>query len=92
MRSYCIPIYAPHPVAAHAWLNEWLEPSVEAGAVAELQLPVPLEQARPLIDSDAGREPGHLPAAAGAGPEHRAVDLGTTGQQRRDQIWAELTG
>ena len=23
VQSYCIPIYAPHPVAAHAWLNEW---------------------------------------------------------------------
>ena len=91
VRSYCIPIYAPHPVAAHAWLNEWLEPSVEAGAVGELRLPVPLEQARPLIDPKLAANPAICPPlpvlALSIEPS-----ISDAGQQRRDQIWAELTG
>ena len=91
VRSYCIPIYAPHPVAAHAWLNEWLQPSVEAGAVGELRLPVPLEQARPLIDPTLAANPAICPPlpvlALSIEPS-----ISEQGQQRRDQIWTELTG
>ncbi len=29
-RCYCIPVYAPDPVSAHAWLNHTLEPAVAA--------------------------------------------------------------
>jgi hypothetical protein len=78
-------------VAAHAWLNEWLEPSVEAGAVAELRLPVPLEQARPLIAPALAANPAICPPlpvlAVSIEPS-----ISEQGQQRRDQIWAELTG
>jgi hypothetical protein len=78
-------------VAAHAWLNEWLEPSVEAGAVDELRLPVPLEQARPLIDTKLAANPAICPPlpvlAVSIEPS-----FSDAGQQRRDQIWAELTG
>jgi hypothetical protein len=78
-------------VAAHAWLNEWLEPSVEAGAVAELRLPVPLEQARPLIEPKLAANPAICPPlpvlALSIEPS-----ISDAGQQRRDQIWAELTG
>jgi spermidine/putrescine-binding protein len=91
VRSYCIPVYAPHPVAAHAWLNEWLEPSVEAGAVAELRLPVPLEQARPLIDPSLAANPAicpPLPVLA----KSIEPSISDQGQQRRDQIWTELAG
>ena len=70
------PHLRPAPGGRARVAEQWLEPSVEAGAVAELRLPVPLEQARPLIDPKLAAEPGHLPAAAGAGPQHRADDLG----------------
>ena len=30
VRCYCIPLYAPHPVSAHAWLNHTLDPAVAA--------------------------------------------------------------
>ena len=29
-RCYCIPVYAPDPVSAHAWLNHTLDPSIAA--------------------------------------------------------------
>jgi spermidine/putrescine transport system substrate-binding protein len=91
VRSYCIPIYAPHPVAAHAWLNEWLQPSIEAGAVAELLLPVPLEQARPLIRPELAANQAlcpPLPVLANSIQPSISAD----GQDRRDQIWTDLTG
>ena len=34
VRSWTIPIYAPHPVSANAWLANALNPAVAAGAVA----------------------------------------------------------
>ena len=30
VRCYCIPLYAPDPVSAHAWLNHTLDPAVAA--------------------------------------------------------------
>jgi spermidine/putrescine transport system substrate-binding protein len=90
VRSYCIPAYAPHPVAAHAWLENWLEPVVEAGSMSELQLPVPLVQARTLIDplllgNEAICPP--LPALANCIQPAISVD----GAAQRAQIWSELT-
>jgi spermidine/putrescine-binding protein len=90
VRSYCIPAYAPHPAAAHAWLENWLEPVVEAGSMSELQLPVPLVQARTLIDpsllaNEAICPP--LPALANCIEPSISID----GAALRAQIWSELT-
>jgi spermidine/putrescine-binding protein len=90
VRSYCIPAYAPHPAAAHAWLENWLEPVVEAGSMSELQLPVPLVQARTLIDpsllaNEAICPP--LPALANCIEPSISID----GAAQRAQIWSELT-
>jgi spermidine/putrescine transport system substrate-binding protein len=91
VRSYCIPVYAPHPAAAHAWLENWLEPVVEAGSMSELQLPVPLAQARALIDPSLLANQAicpPLPALANCIEPSISVD----GAALRAQIWSELTG
>ena len=91
VRSYCIPVYAPHPVAAHAWLNEWLQPSIEAGAVAELRLPVPLDQARPLIRPTLAANQALCPPLP-ALTKSIQPSISSDGQARRDEIWTGLTG
>jgi spermidine/putrescine transport system substrate-binding protein len=54
--NWCIPVNAPHPVAAHAWINWLLEPST---AVAEMNyhnypIPIPaaLAQMPPSLKND----------------------------------------
>ena len=88
-RSYCIPIYAPHPVAAHAWLDHWLDLSVELAAVDELHVPAPLVAAgAPLTSGLAHNQAVAPPPAALAASVQ--PDISPDGRQMRDQIWAEL--
>jgi len=89
VRSYCIPIYAPHPVAALAWINNWLEPSIEAGAARELRRAVPLSQARPLMHPGLVLNEAICPPltalAKSIQPSYSA-----DGTDRRARIWSEL--
>jgi spermidine/putrescine transport system substrate-binding protein len=41
-RCYCIPIFAPDPVSAHAWLNHTLEPTVAAAETRFTQRATPV--------------------------------------------------
>jgi spermidine/putrescine transport system substrate-binding protein len=89
LRSYCIPIYAPHPVAAHAWLDQWLDLSVELSAVDELHVPAPLVAAGAPLTS------GLAPNQAVAPPPTALAasiqpDISADGRLMRDQIWTEL--
>jgi len=89
VRSYCIPIYAPHPVSAHAWLEHWLDASVEIAAVDQLRTPAPLVVAgAPLTFELAGNEAVAPPAAALAASVQ--PDISADGREMRDQIWTEL--
>jgi spermidine/putrescine-binding protein len=89
LRSYCIPAYAPHPVAAHAWLENWLDPAVEAAVLDESRVPVPLLEARTtlpgsLLDNQAVCPPTAALAAS------VQPDVSANGRLLRDQIWTEL--
>ena len=48
-QSWCIPIYAPHPVSANAWLAHAIDPVTAAGAVRATGLASPVDAARPLV-------------------------------------------
>lgn len=89
LRSYCIPIYAPHPVAAHAWLNHWLDPTVELASVDELHIPAPLVAAGAPLTLDIAYNQAVSPPpdalAASIQP-----DISAAGREMRDQIWQEL--
>lgn len=89
LQSYCIPVYAPHPVAAHAWLENWLDPAVEAAVLAQAHVPVPLLEARTalpgtVLDNQAVCPP---PDALAASVQ---PDISANGRLLRDQIWTEL--
>jgi len=90
VRSYAIPAYAPHPVAAHAWLQNWLQPVVEAGSLSELQIPVPLEQARALIDPALAANQAICPPVTALQASIEPV-ISADGEAARQQIWTELT-
>ncbi|MDX6522386.1 MAG: spermidine/putrescine transport system substrate-binding protein [Gaiellales bacterium] len=89
LRSYCIPVYAPHPVVAHAWLENWLDPSVEAPVLARSRVPVPLLEARAslpgtVLDNQAVCPPSEALAAS------VQPNISAEGRLLRDQIWTEL--
>ena len=90
VRSYAIPAYAPHPVAAHAWLQNWLQPVVEAGSMSELQLPVPLLQARALIDPALAANEAICPPIPPLQASIQPV-ISADGEAARQQIWTSLT-
>ena len=89
LRSYCIPVYAPHPVAAHAWLENWLEPGVEATDLATSRIPVPLLEARAALSSTLLDNQAVCPPAAALAASVQP-DISAAGRQLRDQIWTEL--
>jgi spermidine/putrescine-binding protein len=43
--NWCIPASAPHPVAAHAWINWLLEPAVAVGEMNYHNYPIPIPAA-----------------------------------------------
>ena len=90
VRSYAIPAYAPHPVAAHAWLQNWLQPVVEAGSMSELKLPVPLTQARALIDPTLAANQAICPPISALQASAQPV-ISADGEAARQQIWSNLT-
>jgi spermidine/putrescine-binding protein len=90
VRSYAIPAYAPHPVAAHAWLQNWLQPVVEAGSMSELQLPVPLLQARALVDPTLAANQAICPPITALQASIQPV-ISPDGEAARQEIWSALT-
>jgi spermidine/putrescine transport system substrate-binding protein len=89
MRSYVIPAFAPHPVAAHAWLATWLDPHVQASAAFDLSIPLPLETTRPLLPSAQLENEALCPPLAAL---RRSVqpNISDNGRALRDEIWAGL--
>ncbi|MDX6591951.1 MAG: spermidine/putrescine transport system substrate-binding protein [Gaiellales bacterium] len=89
VRSYVIPAFAPHPVAAHAWLASWLDPHVQASAAFDLGIPLPLESTRPLLPSAHLENEAVCPPLA---PLRRSVqpNISENGRTLRDEIWAGL--
>jgi spermidine/putrescine transport system substrate-binding protein len=90
VRSYCIPAYAPHPVAAHAWLQNWLQPVVEAGSMSQLQISVPLAQSRTLVDPALGANQAICPPLPALAKSIQPA-ISDDGAAARAEIWSELT-
>jgi spermidine/putrescine-binding protein len=88
-RCYCIPIYAPDPVSAHAWLNHTLEPPIAAAETRFTQRATPVGPAvYQLPDAMLANEavfPPALPQTplAFSSLSPQAVD-------QRKQLWSEL--
>lgn len=89
VRSYVIPAFSPHPVAAHAWLASWLDPHVQASAAFDLGVPIPLEAARPLLPESHVANEALCPPL---GPLRRSIqpNISENGRLLRDQLWAGL--
>ena len=64
MRSYCIPVLAPDPVTAHAWLNETLAPTTVRDDVIVSGRASPVSEANYLLPTEILINPAIYPPAS----------------------------
>ena len=55
--NWCIPATAPHPVAAHAWINWLLTPSTAVTEMEYHNYPIPIPSALSQLPPDLGKDP-----------------------------------
>jgi spermidine/putrescine transport system substrate-binding protein len=55
--NWCIPAAAPHPVAAHAWINWLLEPSTAVTEMNYHNYPIPIPAALDQLPADLKNDP-----------------------------------
>jgi spermidine/putrescine-binding protein len=61
VRSFCIPILAPDPVSAHAWLNHVIDPLTAAAQVQYSRRPTPVLASRSLLPPNIVKNPAICP-------------------------------
>jgi spermidine/putrescine transport system substrate-binding protein len=89
VRSWTIPIYAPHPVSANAWLANALNPAVAAGQSEATRRPTPVAAARPLVEPSLLRDPRVYPPP-GSSEVLVAPDVSVAVAGKRRAIWQDL--
>jgi spermidine/putrescine transport system substrate-binding protein len=55
--NWCIPANAPHPVAAHAWINWLLVPTVAVNEMNYHSYPIPIPAALDMMPADVKNDP-----------------------------------
>ena len=55
--SWCVPATAPHPVAAHAWINWLLEPTTAVTEMEYHSYPIPIPAALDQMPEEAKNDP-----------------------------------
>jgi spermidine/putrescine transport system substrate-binding protein len=89
-RCYCIPVYAPDPVSAHAWLNHTLDPAVAAAETRYTVRATPVGQAVYQLPAALLANQAVFPPALPPTPLTFA-NVSASGAQLRKDLWAELT-
>jgi spermidine/putrescine transport system substrate-binding protein len=90
-RCYCIPLYAPDPVSAHAWLNHTLAPSIAAAETRFTQRATPVGPAFYQLPASMLANQAVFPPALPQTPLAFA-SLSPQGVALRRQLWSELLG
>jgi spermidine/putrescine-binding protein len=88
-RCYCVPVYAPDPVSAHAWLNRTLDPSIAAAETRFTQRATPVGPAVYQLPASMLANEAVFPPALPPTPLTFA-SLNAQGVALRTQLWAEL--
>jgi spermidine/putrescine transport system substrate-binding protein len=90
VRSWCIPILAPHPVSAHAWLANAIDPVTAAEWTMQTGRATPVEGARSRLPTMLADDPAVYPPANAVG-NLVYEQLSPDGRLRREQIWQGVT-
>jgi spermidine/putrescine transport system substrate-binding protein len=89
-RCYCVPIYAPDPVSAHAWLNHTLDPAVAAAETRYTGRATPVGPAVYQLPTALIANQAVFPPALPPTPLTFA-SVSVSGAQLRTDLWDELT-
>lgn len=88
-RCYCIPLYAPDPVSAHAWLNHTLDPAVAAAETRYTHRATPVGPAVYQLAASLLANKAVFPPALPATPLTFA-SVSASGADLRADLWREL--
>jgi len=87
--TWAIPKDAPHPDAAHAFINFILQPSVQGKETNYTYYATPESSAIPCVDPTLSGDPSVFPDPATLSKLEAAKDLGE-GTKLRDEIWTKF--
>jgi spermidine/putrescine-binding protein len=90
VRCYCIPIFAPDPVSAHAWLNHTLDPAIAAAETRYTLRATPVAPAAYQLPAALLANPAIFPPALPPTPIAFS-DVSATGAQLRGDLWRQVT-
>jgi spermidine/putrescine transport system substrate-binding protein len=88
-RCYCLPLYAPDPVSAHAWLNHTLDPAIAAAETRYTLHATPVGPALYQLPASLLANEAVFPPALPATPLTFA-NVSPSGTQLRADLWREL--
>jgi spermidine/putrescine-binding protein len=84
-----IPIDAPHPELAHAFMNYVMEPAVAAEICTTMRYSTPNQAAVPLLPEHVRRNPATFPPADALARAELIVDIGEA-TVLFDRLWTEV--
>ena len=87
--TWVIPKNAPHPDAAHAFINFILTPGVQGKETGYTYYASPESPATPCVDPTISADPSIYPAADVVAKLEAAKDLGA-GTKLRDKLWTQF--
>jgi spermidine/putrescine transport system substrate-binding protein len=88
-RCYCIPLYAPDPVSAHAWLNHTLDPSIAAAETRFSERATPVGPAVYQLPASLLANEAVFPPALPQTPLTFS-SVSPQGVDLRKQLWSQL--
>jgi len=89
VRSWCIPILAPHPVVAHAWLANAIRPATARAWTVAIGRATPVESVIAQLPASIVDDPAVYPPSD-AIPNLIYQDVSADGLARREEIWAQV--
>jgi spermidine/putrescine transport system substrate-binding protein len=88
--NWCIPATAPHPVAAHAWINWLLTPSTAVTEMNYHNYPIPIPSALDQLSSDLRDDPKFNVPKTYTDNYHYILNVSPQVVQARTQIYTEF--
>lgn len=90
MDNWCILKTAPHPKAAHAWINFVYDPQVSAQESNYIAAPSPIPEAEKYIKPDLLNNPAIYPPPEIIAKLEAVAVLDADALQRREELWTKL--
>ncbi len=88
--AFLIPASAPHPQAAHRFLNFILDPKVIAGITNDIHYGNDNLAARPFVKAEILNDPAVYPPAALRGRLYLPAELGPEYDRLRTRVWTHI--